>query len=126
MFTADTLVLTNARAEAVAIVDATGTQISTFGTPIPPANATLTQVAQNVASVSLLAANLNRRQILITNTGTKTLFVAFAASATVTAFSVLIPSQGQFAGALAGYTGVVSGIWAGAGSGFAVITEVTQ
>lgn len=127
MYTADTFVLTSARAEAVAIVDANGVQITNFsGTPTPPANASLTQVAQSASSVSLLASNVNRRQIIIFNVAGQPLSVAFAATATLTAFSILIPANGNYVGSLDGYTGVVSGIWKGAGSGNAVITEVTQ
>lgn len=115
--------LTNARAKAVAMVDTNGDQITTLaGTP--PANAALTSVAASVTSVTLLAANANRRKFIIINDGTKNLFVAFAATATSAAYSVLLPGGQAYESEMNDYTGVISGIWATA-NGNARITEIT-
>lgn len=111
-------------AAAVAVVDTTGTQLSGFD-PSRPTTATITSVAQSATSVSLLVANTARRRIRISNTSTKRLFVAFAATATVTSYTVAIAGGQDYDGPLNDYTGAVSGIWSGAGAGTAVITEIT-
>lgn len=117
--------LLNNRAQAVAVVDANGDQITNFtSVATPPANATLTSVASSASSVSLLAANASRRRFRIHNASSKTLYVAFGATASATAFSVLIASNANYESPLNDYTGDISGIWASA-NGFARITEVT-
>jgi hypothetical protein len=62
--------------------------------------------------------------VVIVNTGSKTLSVAFAATATVTAFTVQIASGGTYVSVLDSYTGVISGIWPNT-SGNATVTEIT-
>jgi hypothetical protein len=117
--------LLNARAQAIAVVDANGDQITSFtSVAIPPANAALTSVAASASSVSLLAANIDRRKYRIHNTSNKNLYVAYAAAATTLAFTVLIAGGADFESDLNDYTGVISGIWSGVG-GFARITEIT-
>lgn len=118
--------LTNARALDVSIVDGNGDQITSFSTapPTPPSTASLTSVATSNVSVSLLAANTNRKQVYIYNDASKVLFVAFASTASPTAFSVLIPSNSFWAGSLDGYTGEISGVLS-SGAGNARITEIT-
>jgi len=93
--------------------------------PSLPASAVLTSVAQSATSVILIAANSSRRYASIYNSGTKTLFVAFGPTASVTAFTVQIPTNGYLELQEDGYTGDVSGIWAGAGGGAAKVTEVS-
>ena len=115
--------LGDVRASAVAIVDSAGVQIPGFDGS-RPTTATLTSVAGSVVSVSLLAANAARRQVFIDNDSTKTLYVAFAATATTAAFTVRIASGQSWASVLNGYTGAISGIWVAA-NGNARITEVT-
>jgi hypothetical protein len=84
----------------------------------------LTTVAASATSVSLLASNAARRQAIIMNDGSKTLYVAFAATASATAFTKLIGAGMQYETPLNGYTGAISGIWSSA-SGNARITEIT-
>ena len=115
--------LTNARAQDVAMVDANGDQLTGFDSS-RPATATLTSVVASIVSVSLLAANAARRQIMIHNDGTKTLFVAFAATASATAFTVVIGASNTYVSPVNGYTGIISGIW-NVANGNARITEVT-
>ena len=116
-------VLTGARALDVAVVDGAGAQLTGFDSS-RPANAALTTVAASATSVSLLASNTARRQVLIVNDGNADLYIAFAATASVTAFSVLLPKNGEWASVLNSYTGAISGIWSSA-TGSARITEIT-
>jgi pantothenate kinase len=106
------------------MVDGVGNQITGFD-PSRPATSATTSVAQNVVSVSLLAANANRRQWMVYNAGTKNLLVAFAATATLSVYVMQIPPNGFYESPENGYTGVISGIWAGAGGGSAKVTEIT-
>ncbi len=125
---ASILDLLNNRAQAVAVVDANGDQITDFSAtvtfPASPANATLSNVTASATSVSLLAANVDRRQFRIHNASGKVLYVAFGATATTTAFSILVAANADYESPMDCYTGAISGIWNGTG-GAARITEVT-
>ena len=111
------------RAAAVAVVGTDGVQIPGFDSS-RPATSTLTSVASSVTSVTLLASNAARRRMIIVNDGTKTLFVAFAATATATAFTVAIAGNNTYQGQMDDYTGIVTGIWSAA-NGSARVTEIT-
>lgn len=85
-----------------------------------------TNVAQNAASVGLLALNANRKGASIFNDSASILYVSFAAVASLTAYKVAIQPQGYYEFAPeAIYTGALTGIWAAAGAGAARITELT-
>lgn len=117
--------LTNTRSLDVSVVDANGDQITSFSTvATPPANAALTSVATSTTSAVLAAANANRRQLFVVNDAGKPLRVAFAATASAAAHTILIGSNQSKEFSLNGYTGVVSGQLEG-GSGTALVTEVT-
>jgi hypothetical protein len=116
--------LANSDAFAVGVVDLNGDQLAGFDES-RPAVAALTSVAQVVVTGVLLAANPDRKQFLIFNAGTKPLFVAFAATASLAAYTLQIPTNGFYESPENGYTGVISGIWNGAGGGAAKVTEVT-
>lgn len=92
--------------------------------PSRPANATLSSVAASVTSVSLLASNAARRQVIIVNDGNKTLYIAFAGTASATAFTVRLGGGQEFISEMNSYTGAISGIWDSA-NGSARITEIT-
>lgn len=111
------------RAAAVALYDAAGNQLSGFDSS-RPANAGLTTVPVTNMSAVLLAANAARRTAVIYNDSGKTLYVAFAATATTAAYTYPVPSHSTLELPLNGYTGVISGILP-SGSGNAVVTEVT-
>jgi len=115
--------LTNARAMDVAVVDANGDQLTGFDAS-RPTNATLSSVATSITSAELLAADPARRKFFIHNAASKSLFVAFAATATPTAFTLLIPGEGSYESDMNDYTGVISGILV-SGSGNARITKIT-
>ena len=109
----------------VSIVDTNGDQITSFtSVPVAPGTATLTTVATSTISATILAANAARKKFHIHNDATKSLFVAFAATATASAFTVLIPGNGSYESEVGDYTGVVSGILA-SGTGNARVTELT-
>ena len=90
---------------------------------ITATTATLTNVSSSATSVSLLAANVNRKMAAFFNDSTANLFLAFAATATTSAFTVKIPAAGYFE-MFSDYTGAVSGIWDSA-NGAVRITEVS-
>jgi hypothetical protein len=97
--------------------------------PVQPAKAaagTVTGVAQNIASVSLLAANANRKGGRLVNASTAILYVRFEAAAASIASagysSVLNPNQEMPIPDC--YTGEIRGIWDAAGGGYANITEL--
>ena len=115
--------LTNARAQDVAVVDANGDHLTGFDSS-RPATSTLTSVAASVVTVSLLASNAARRQVIIVNDGNKSLYVAFAATASTTAFTVRLGGGNEFVSKMNSYTGAISGIWDTA-AGSARITEIT-
>lgn len=115
--------LANATPADIALVDASGNQITTLaGTP--PSIATLTQVPAATSSTVILAANPLRKGVIITNASSKTLTVAFAATASTSAYTFIIASNGVYTGPLSGYTGIISGIWNGT-SGNAQVTELS-
>src|SRR3990167_8860329 len=123
LLTAAVRLLTNTRALDVAVVDGNGDQLTGFNAS-RPANATLATVATSTTTAVLQASNAARAQLLIVNDSNKPLLVAFAATATTTDYSVLIPGNGQWESVLNGYTGDVAAILE-SGTGSARVTEVT-
>lgn len=83
--------------------------------------AALTQVASSVISVTLLAANTNTRSVIIANNSTSWLYVAFAATASASAFTYPVAPGGVINEQ---YNGVISGIWTTA-NGNAQVTQIT-
>ena len=109
-----------------------GTKTSSASLSVSPAFAatsTLTNVASSATSVTLLAANNNRKTVIILNDSTSDLYVTLNASAASTAnYSLFLaakvgntPSSAIFGGD--DYSGEIRGIWSSA-NGFARITEV--
>lgn len=102
--------------------------ISSNQSPIPitidlSSTGTLTSVSLTTSTQVLLASNAARKGFIIYNDSINMLFVAFAATASTTAFSTKIQAGGEY-DAVTGYTGVISGISSFA-SGAARITEFT-
>jgi hypothetical protein len=91
-------------------------------------SATSFTVPISATSVSLLAANANRKKMVIANNTNQDLFIDFDATASVADHSIKIPrvtASGFIATyELQQYTGVVSGIWGAAGTGAALIREM--
>lgn len=83
----------------------------------------LTSVSLTTSTQVLLASNAARKGFMIYNDSLNMLFVAFAATASTTAFSTKIQAGGAYEPGI-DYTGVISGI-ASSASGAARITEFT-
>lgn len=88
-----------------------------------PATGTLVSVAAAITTGVLRNANTARRGCTIFNDSTNNLFVAFAATASTTAFTVKVLAGGYYE-VPERYTGVISGIWDGT-NGAARITELS-
>lgn len=115
--------LTGSDAIDVAINDGLGNQLTGFDSS-RPATSVITTVASSATSVTLLAANTARRRLVINNSSSSVLFVAFAATATATAYTYRVPAHSTVDGILNDYTGIVTGIWTTA-AGNAIITEIS-
>jgi len=113
------------RAAAVAVVDTTGTQLGGFDSS-KPSTATMSQVAASAVSQTLLAANLARRRFTVHNSANKTVFLAFGATASLTAYTIPVPAGQTYEGLLNDYTGVISVIGsAGINTNNLFVTEIT-
>ena len=90
------------------------------------ATATRTAVADNAASVTILASNANRKGAVVLNDSSAVLYLALGAGpATLTDYTVTL-EQGQSYGVPACYTGIIVGIWASdPNDGGARVTELT-
>lgn len=86
--------------------------------------ATLTSPAASATTALLLAATGNRRGVIVYNEGSTVLYLAFAATATVSAYTVQVPATtGVWTyDPTSGYGGPISGIWAGSPTGNARVT----
>lgn len=85
-----------------------------------------TNIAQNAASVQLLAANASRKDVSIFNDTAANLYVSFNGAASTANFKVQIAAGGYYSmqpGVT--FTGVINGIWDAAGAGNARVTELT-
>ena len=90
------------------------------------ASRSVVAVALNTSSVSLKAANAARRGLMIYNGGSQTLYVIYGATASLSLYSFPIAPGGFFEmNPFQIDPGQVSGIWAAAGTGSALVTEQT-
>lgn len=84
---------------------------------------TSTSVAISATSVTLVASNADRKQVIIRNDTNKVMYIAHGSTATTSSAiklkknSVYIEDK---------YTGIISGIWNSSGSGNAQIIEDTK
>jgi hypothetical protein len=85
--------------------------------------ATLTSVASSATSVSLLASSASRKGFSVFNDSTQKLYIAYGATASTSAFTVLLQPGAYYENNTL-YTGAISGIWASA-NGNARVTELT-
>lgn len=115
-------------AAAVAAVGNAAPGAAAYGLTVrapEPGSAAMTQPAQDAASSTILAANVNRRGFVIENApqdDVSDLFLAFGATATTAAYTKKL-RPGEAWERSGGYTGVISGIWSAAGGGSAKVTE---
>lgn len=106
----------------VAGAGSAGTGAGTSGS----STATITVTGDNAASVSILAANANRKGVIIVNTSSAILYVKFGATAVIASdWSVQIPANGywEMPAGRGIYTGILHGIWASDAGGSAFVTE---
>lgn len=90
-----------------------------------PANATVSQVSRSGSAVTLAAPNLARRGLNIANESSVMMFVKLGALATGSDFTVKLPPRANYELPFPDYTGLVTGVWATAGAGFAAVTEMS-
>jgi hypothetical protein len=85
-------------------------------------------IPASAASTAFLAANPNRKKLIVSNNSNQDLYLDFDATSSVADHAVKIPkvTPGGFIASyeLQEYTGVVSGIWAAAGGGAALVKEL--
>jgi hypothetical protein len=87
-------------------------------------HSSITEVAAATVSTSILASNANRVMATIFNATNKTMYVALASTASLSAYTLQIV-QNSYYELPASYTGAISAIWANGVSGNAMITELT-
>lgn len=93
--------------------------------PVTSATSTLTSVASSATTVSLLALNTARKGAYVYNDSTSVLYLAFATTASITAYTTQIPAGAFWEMPTSPvYTGAISGIWSSA-NGNARLTELT-
>lgn len=98
---------------------------SSSSSPITASTATLSSVTSSASTGVVLAANTSRKNATFFNESTAILYLAFAATATTTAYTVQIAASGYYELPIGSvYTGVISGIWSSA-NGACRVTELT-
>lgn len=111
-----------ASASSLSIVPATG---AIFTTAAPTSTTgTITSVAASTSTTVLLASNTSRKGFVIYNDSTNWLYLAFAATASTTAFSSKLQAGAAYDTGSINYTGALSAVWSAA-SGSARVTELT-
>jgi hypothetical protein len=89
------------------------------------ATGTLSSVASSATSVTILALNASRKGMTVFNESTSILYLAFAATASLTAYTLQVPANSYYElPFVKTYTGIITGIWASA-NGNARVTELT-
>lgn len=90
------------------------------------ATAALSSVADSTTSAVLLPANPDRKGFAVYNESAANLFIAFAATASATAYTIKLPAGGYYeAPTTAVYLGDVAGVWDADSTGSARITELS-
>ena len=109
----------------VIILDAAGNPITDFGGGGGGGGgttATITTIVPTNTSQVLLAANPARTRFLINNETQRSVKVAYAATASATVYTFVIPARSSVE--LTGYKGVISGIWDNNPNGTVTVTEI--
>jgi hypothetical protein len=88
------------------------------------ATAVLSNVSSSTSNVALIAANVNRKGLIIHNDSTGNAFIAFAATSTTSAFTIRLSSQASYNMPMPIYTGQLSVICSNT-NGALRITELT-
>jgi hypothetical protein len=85
----------------------------------------ITSVNSLATVQDILVANAARAGVLIHNTDANNLFIKYGVSASLTDFSVRIPTNTGWVMPEPVYTGILTGIWDVDGAGAAKVTELT-
>jgi hypothetical protein len=88
------------------------------------ASASPTSKARSASNQTFLALNANRKGATIYNDSSALLYVKFGATASTSDFTVRLANQSYYEVPFS-YTGRIDGIWASAGTGAALITELS-
>lgn len=104
------------------LVDGTGALATGV---VQPATAVVTSVGQSAVVVVLLALNLARKGAIVFNHGSRVLFLKLGSGASSSDFTVRLLPDSTFALPFPAYTGLITGVWAGAGGGSALVTEMS-
>ena len=88
----------------------------------PQASATLASVTAATTSTTILAASSSTHNAVVYNDSTAVLYLAFAATASTTAYTVQVPAGGYFEMPKPAYQGIITGIWSAA-NGAARVTS---
>jgi hypothetical protein len=110
----------------VGAVDA-NTQRVTIADAYPKSgNATAVSLGASAASQTLKASNSARIGFFVTNTSANVSYINYGATAASTSFVAMVPANGGYwVMPTPVYTGVLSAIWTGTGTGSLIGTELT-
>ncbi len=100
------------------------TAVEKTSAPVYCLAAALSQVQSSLSFVTLAAFNPQRKGMIIANHSTATLYIAFSSAATLTAFTINLPSMSIYEMDFPIYVGQITGIWDG-NNGIAQITELS-
>lgn len=93
--------------------------------PFRTASATITQVASVAASTTIIAANANRRGLILVNTDANACKIKYGATASAASFTAIVAGNGgQWEMPEPIYTGIIDGIWDVDGAGVMAVTEL--
>lgn len=95
---------------------------ATFGGNTPPSTSTVTSVNDTAISTTLLALNASRKEVIITNDSSSTLYMKLGTTASATDYTVKLGTDDVFTTT---YTGRIDGLWSSDSTGAARITELT-
>lgn len=93
-------------------------------TNVVSTTATLTNKTSSTSSQVVLAINTSRKGFILYNDSTEICYIAFAATASSSSYSILLNSNMTYQNEAIIYNGIISCIWAAA-NGFLRITELT-
>lgn len=111
-----------APADAQAALDQLADRVATLEDPVRPGTAALSTVSLSTSSATVLSANTNRLGFSIKNVGPERAYVAFAATASTSAFTADLDPGATYVDET-GYTGPVSGVTA-TGTATLYVTEL--
>lgn len=89
---------------------------------VPPSTATVTSVDDTASSTVLIAANADRKEVIIFNDSSSTLYVKLGTTASTTDYTVKLYTDDSFS---TNYTGRIDGIWSANSTGAAKITALS-